>query len=128
MKKRILKIFLVFIFTCIFTFALSGVYAADYDIIKYDIDALIKKDGTIHIEERLIYDFYEDMNGVYRDIMYNYEFDEQKDDMGPTSSRYQAISIKNIRAYASNVSFDSMIEATEKNLFLTNGMDGYFSF
>ena len=120
--KKYIKIVLLFFAISFFFDIFTGIFASDYDITNYDINVTIKKDGNIHVQENLVYDFDETMNGVYRDILYNYSFSGQKDDMNPTSRRYQAISINNIEVYTSNVSFDNLKKSEERNSGVVNGM------
>lgn len=121
--KKLLVLVLFIFFTQIFQ---ARCYASEYDITNYNINIIVKKDGIIHVEENLIYDFDENMNGLYRDILYNYSFDDQKDDMNPTSLRYQATSINNINVYASNISFDSLKKFEERFSGVSNGIDGVY--
>ena len=85
----------------IFIFFSSVCYATSYDIEKYKIEAEIMKNGDLYVTEYLQYDFSEDMNGVYRDILYNYQFEGQENSMEATSLRYQATGIKDVKAWYS---------------------------
>lgn len=89
----------------------SNVYATK--IKDYKIDAKIMNNGNMHVEEYLKYYFDEDVNGVYRDILYKYAFGSQKDTMKATSSRYQASDVSNIKVYTSDTSFNDLIESYE---------------
>lgn len=129
MKKYKIRgafIFIIISTFCIFT---QNIWAnSDYSIDSIDIDAKIMIDGSVHVTEKLIYSFYSSMNGLYRDIMYSYNFNGQKDDMKPTSLRYQANGIENIEAYVSNNGFNDLVKcnlASESSL--SNGIDKYYS-
>ncbi len=109
-------------------FNISNVKAMDYSIEEYTINATILSNSNMKVEELIKYDFDEKANGVYRDLLYKYNFSSQNDDMDPTSLRYQANSIINIKAYSSDISFDNMQQAIlEEEELLSNGINGYFS-
>ena len=118
------RIGILFVIMSFFSIILTQTYASGYDITSYDINVTVKKDGIIHVQENLVYDFEEAMNGVYRDILYNYSFSGQKDDMKPASRRYQAASIDNIEVYTSNISFDNLEKSEERLSGVSNGMNG----
>lgn len=123
MKFVVMAAFLV-----ISIFTASTVYGEDYKVSDYTINSTLKSNGDMHVEEFLTYKFDASMNGVYRDILYKYTFNNQADDMNPTSSRYQAEGIKNIEVYTSNYGFDSMSKSyVENESNLQNGMSGAYS-
>lgn len=126
MKK---KIFLLFITICMFFGINNILYASsEYEIEDYRIDAIVNENGDMEVTEYLVYDFDSDMNGVFRDILYKYDYSIQNDDMSPTSSRYQASDVQDIKVYYSNYSFDDMdLAILENKNKLTNGMNGYYS-
>jgi len=106
----------------------TNLFAAEYKVENYNIVANVKDDGSIDVVEYLKYNFDESMNGVYRDILYKYEFSGQKNDMKATSSRYQASGIDNIKVYTSDVSFEGMTVANEQLAStLSNGMNNVYS-
>ena len=124
-KNVLRKMFMIALFIGMF-FALSNLYA--YTIDEYTINATVLKNGNMQVEELLKYKFNESKNGVFRDLLYRYNFSTQKDNMEATSSRYQANGVINIKAYYSNNSFEDMGEAIFKaESELTNGMNGYYS-
>lgn len=129
LNKNIIKILFTFTLSFIFCIFIQNVNAtSDYSIDSMQIDAKVMKNGNIHITEKLVYSFNANMNGVYRDIMYNYSFSGQKDNMEPTSLRYQAKQIENIKVYASNNGFNDLKECIlEDEGNLSNGVDGYYS-
>ena len=106
----------------------SSVSAATYVIDDYTVDAKIMKNGDMHVEEYLKYDFNENMNGLYRNLLYKYNFSKQNDGIEATSSRYQASNVLNIKAFVSDQNFGDLKEATlQSESTLSNGMNGYFS-
>lgn len=106
----------------------SSVFAADYEITKYDITADILENGDMKVVEELTYDFDEDMNGVYRMILYSYIYNGQKDNLEPASKRYQASGVSNLKVEYSDTSFENMKVATKNaETLLSNGMEGYYS-
>lgn len=130
MKKLIFKIniFIILIASFCVISKTNSVFANGYEIESYKINATVEETGTIHMEEYIKYNFSEDMNGLYRDILYSYIFNNQEDTMEPTSSRYQADSIKNINVYTSDTSFDSMNNSVLKEeSSLSNGMSQVYS-
>jgi uncharacterized membrane protein len=130
MKKLLLRIniFILLIASFCIVFAKNNVFAEDYEIESYKINATVEETGTIHMEEYIKYNFSEDMNGLYRDILYSYIFNNQEDTMEATSSRYQADSIENISVYTSDTSFDNMDNSTLKDeSLLSNGMSHVYS-
>lgn len=129
LNKNIIKILFTFTLSFIFCIFIQNVNAtSDYSINSMQVDAVIMKNGDVHVTEKLVYSFNSEMNGVYRDIMYNYNFNGQKDNMEPTSLRYQAKQIENIKAYVSNNGFNDLNECIlEDEASLSNGMDKYYS-
>lgn len=109
MLKNMRRVFSMLFFTVIF-FS-TTLFAAEYNIENYKVEANVNEDGSVNIVEYLKYHFDESMNGLYRDILYRYTFEGQKDGMDATSSRYQGSDISNIRVYTSDTSFGSMTEA-----------------
>lgn len=124
--KNIKKVLLTLIvFTIFFS---TTLFAAEYNIEEYKIEANVNHDGSLGVVEYLKYYFDEDMNGLLRDILYKYEFKNQKNDMKPTSIRYQASGVKNIRVFTSDTSFDNMSESYKKEQSdLSNGMNNVYS-
>ena len=58
------------IFTVICTFLMSAsVYAGTAYVDSISIDAKIKEDGSMLVEETIVWDVVEEINGVYRDIL-----------------------------------------------------------
>ncbi|MEG0873129.1 MAG: DUF2207 domain-containing protein [Clostridia bacterium] len=129
LKNIIIKsVFATCFLLCVILTKTIDASSTKYYIKDYDIDATIMKNGDIHIEEKLQYDFDEDMNGVFRNILYKYNFKEQKSDLEATSSRYQADNVGNIEVYTSESSFSNMEKANLKEAsFLSNGMNGLYS-
>jgi uncharacterized membrane protein len=126
MIRNIKKIFLILI-VAVLCFS-TNLFAVEYNIENYKIDATVNNDGSIDVVEYLKYYFGESMNGVYRDILYKYTFTGQKNDMEATSSRYQASGIDNISVYTSDTSFENMIPASlEQEVYLSNGMSNVYS-
>jgi AraC-like DNA-binding protein len=126
MIRNIKKIFLILI-VAVLCFS-TNLFAVEYNIENYKIDATVNNDGSIDVVEYLKYYFGESMNGVYRDILYKYTFIGQKNDMEATSSRYQASGIDNISVYTSDTSFENMIPASlEQEVYLSNGMSNVYS-
>ncbi len=124
--NKCIRIFLVF--TLFILINSVNASTSEYSVQNYEINAKIMNNGNIHIEELLQYNFNEAKNGVYRDILYRYTFSGQKNDMKPTSLRYQADDIQNLKVYTSNTSFDNMKESALSNeQDLYNGIDGYYS-
>lgn len=102
----------------LFCFSFKSIFAdsdSTYNIKQYNINATIMDNGNIHVEEYIKYDITENINGLYRDIMYNYKFDDQKNDMKPTSSRYQASDINSVLVYVSNKNFSDMDLCSQNN-------------
>ena len=95
-----------------------------YDIGEYIIDATVMKNGNLHVVEKIRFDFDESANGIYRDIMYKYNYAWQKDDMNPSSSRYQANFITNTSVSKTNSNYTGEIGYIlyDENLAV-NGMD-----
>lgn len=117
-KKIILSVFILLSF-----FMISNIYGADYTIKDYKINAVVNQNGNLTVEENLIYKFDENMNGLFRDIIYAYLFNGQKDDISATSKRYQAGNIKDIKVYTSDYSFDNLQESSLQDInSLSNGM------
>ena len=116
---------MLIVFTLFFS---ATLYASGYRIDEYKIEANVNNDGSMDVTEYLKYYFEESMNGVFRDILYKYTFADQKNDMSPTSGRYQASNVTNIRAYTSDSSFNNMTEANlNSSSSLSNGMRNVFS-
>ena len=113
-KYIIVFIFMFFIFSFKSVFADSS-NSATYNIDQYNINATIMDNGNIHVEEYIKYDFTEKVNGLYRDVLYNYQFYNQKNDMNPTSSRYQASDVNSVLVYISDKSFSDMNLCTQDN-------------
>ncbi|MDF2865411.1 MAG: hypothetical protein K0R72_220 [Clostridia bacterium] len=106
----------------------TTLFAVEYDVENYKINAVVNDDGSMDVTEYLKYHFDENMNGLYRDVLYKYTFNGQKNDMQPTSSRYQASGIENINVYISDTSFENMVEAKlQDENTLSNGMNNVFS-
>ena len=123
MSKKVLILLCILLFIFIPT-----VFASDYSIIKYNIDAEILENGDMKVKEELKYDFDDDMNGLYRELLYSYLYEGQKDNLEPASKRYQASKVEDLKVYYSNTSFENMKEAVkEDESKLSNGMDGYYS-
>lgn len=130
--NKIKKFTFVLIITCFISLFFGNVAFASsgtaYDIGEYIIDATVMKDGNMRIVEKIRFDFLEGANGIYRDILYRYEYLSQKDNMGPTSSRYQATNVLSISVsktdekYNKIEKFMSIDEKTAKN-----GMEDVYS-
>lgn len=71
-----------------------------YDITNYDINAYIREDGSIYINEALTYYFTSSANGLTRDLRYYYK--TSKDSMEPNSARYQGTGIENLTVAVTN--------------------------
>lgn len=126
--KKIKKLCISAILIFVISFCYKNCFAADYQITDYKIHVKIMEDASLHVEEYIEYDFDSSMNGLFRDILYRYQFFGQKDNMKATSSRYQASQISNIEAYYSDTGFDHLRLALQKDeSYLFNGMNGYFS-
>ncbi len=107
---------------------IPNVFGVDYSVKSYNINAKILENGDMEVTELIRYSFDEDMNGLYRDILYSYIYKGQKDDMNASSKRYQASGISDIKAYVSDTSFRFVKEAKlMPESMLKNGMDGYYS-
>ena len=129
-KKFVINLKLLFMIILVFSVILvsSSINASSYSIKDYRIDAKIMANGNMHVEEYLKYYFSEDMNGVYRDILYKYTFNGQKDNIEATSSRYQAEDIVNLKVYTSNKSFNTLEESTLALGYTPyNGNDGVYT-
>ncbi len=123
MKKRIILILFSILFICN-----VSVFAADYKITSYKIDANVMENGDLEVTEYIKYSFTENMNGLYRDILYSYRYRGQEDSMEATSSRYQATGISDLEVFISDSSFSAMKRAIKyPESSLQNGMDGYYS-
>lgn len=127
-KKKIKMLFIsVFTIFCILGNFVNASSTA-YDIGEYIIDATIMKNGDLHIVEKIRFDFFEEANGIYRDVLYRYNYSGQKDDMKPESSRYQASNVKNVSVYKTNNNYSEIIEFnTIKEENAQNGMQNVFS-
>lgn len=120
------KLALVFVITLSIGLVTSISYATTID--NYKIDAKIMSNGDMHVEEYLKYYFDESVNGVFRDILYKYDFRNQKNDIKPTSARYQASEVSNIKVYTSETGFDNLVENhNESENVLKNGDKGAYS-
>lgn len=132
-KNNFIYLKLCSIIISVIIFLCGNVVNADssstaYDIGEYTIDATVMKNGNLHIVEKIIFDFKEKANGVYRDILYKYKYNNQKDDMNPSSSRYQAQDIENIKVYRTDESFSNDFELKKINeRSALNGMDNVYS-
>ncbi len=127
-KSILLKFFTVIAFTLIVSLGICSIEAASYEIDDYKINAIVKENGDMHVEEYLKYSFSDDMNGLYRDILYKYNYKNQKDDISATSSRYQASGISNIGVYVSDTDFNSLKQSSlVDELQASNGMSDIFS-
>ncbi|MEG1059608.1 MAG: DUF2207 domain-containing protein, partial [Clostridia bacterium] len=104
----LLFILIIFIFFKGITTINEPKKTPNYSIPEYTIDATIMKNGDLHIIEKIKYSFIEEMQGLSRDILYNYSFDGQKDDMMPTSSRYQASGMTLNNIYSSDTGYSDM--------------------
>lgn len=93
-KRLTFSLLLLFVIV-IFNFVYASSETA-YDISQYTIDAKVMKNGNLHVVENICFDFHDTANGIFRDILYCYNYRNQKDTMKPTSSRYQASNISNI--------------------------------
>ena len=123
---NIKKIFLMLILS-VLCFS-TNLFAAEFKIEDYKIEANVKDNGDMDVVEYLKYSFDESANGVYRDILYKYTFSNQKNDMKATSLRYQASGIGNVSVYTSDTSFEDMKVAIEQpENTLSNGMDNVYS-
>lgn len=122
MKNKIVGIvlFSIFIMICCH----SVVYGnSEYRITDYHIDATLQRNGNLHMEEYLTYSFSEDMNGVYRDILYAYRYKNQPEKMEPNAKIYQASDVSQIQVFVSDTGFESMtpyIKKPETTLKLGN--------
>lgn len=126
MNKSI-KIFLIVVVAFLYT-SIFNLVNASYYIEDYKINAKLKDDGNVKIEEYIKYNFIEDMNGLRRTILYNYSFKNQPTDVSPTSSRYQAKNIIEFNSYVSDNGFDDLKKANLKlESELSNGMQGFYS-
>lgn len=124
MKKLIKSIAVLAVVILIAT----NVYASDYKIVDYKVEANVEKNGNIAVTEYIKYHFSESMNGLFRNVLYKYNFKDQKDNMEATSKRYQASNISNIEVYTSDMSFDNMKKSFEKKeSVLSNGMNNAHS-
>ena len=88
----------------VFAFAPLSALAVDYDIEHYYIDASIKENGDMDVQELIVLDG--SFNGYERDILYS-----------KTSSLYNASGIENVsinaKKYTNKVSFDTFEEDFE---------------
>lgn len=127
-NKLITKVIGCFIALLLTILLTSNIAAADYEITDYTVNANISENGNMLVQEYLTYRFSESMNGVYRDILYKYAYSGQKDDMRPSSSRYQAAGVENIKVYTSDTGFSNMQESNQQDeASLENGMSGVYS-
>ena len=127
--KKISVIYIaIFLFIGIFVNFVNASSDTAYDIGEYIIDATVMKDGNLHVIEKIRFDFDESANGIYRDILYKYNFSNQKDDMIATSSRYQASNVYNIAISETDCNYENSTYYTnidESNAI--NGMKNVFS-
>lgn len=127
-RKVNLAIVITFFVICLFGNFVNASSSTAYDIGEYIIDATVKKDGNLHVVEKIRFDFLESANGIYRDILYKYNYSTQKDNMGPTSSRYQATNVLNITVSETNDEYKEIakfLPIEEKTA--TNGMEYVYS-
>ena len=129
-SKLILTFFILFFFYIIYNPYVMGESNSStaYDIGKYNIDATIMKNGNLHIVEKIEFDFNNNANGIYRDILYKYTYKGQKDDINPSSSRYQSQDVENIKVYKTDNNFQNEImlnEVSESTAY--NGMENSYS-
>ena len=110
----------------LFIICFSSISASSFYIEDYKIDAKVLTNGNMHVVEYLKYNFSEDMNGLIRDLMYKYEFKDQKDNLEATSLRYQASNISNVNVYVSDQNFNNTVQYTIADS-ATNGMDGVYT-
>ncbi|MEG2645958.1 MAG: DUF2207 domain-containing protein [Clostridia bacterium] len=129
-KKRKLILCFIFVLVIAFVFNISSIKASSegYEIEDYKIDVKINEDSSIYVEEYLVYDFEEEHNGVYRDLLYRYNYKNQKDDIVATSLRYQASDIENIMVSVSDFGFyDLKYYYEEINRYPENGESDMFT-
>lgn len=124
-NKKVKILMLIFVIL-LMSFTFSNVKGADYKIEDYKINAIVKENGDLEVEEFLKYKFNEDMNGVFREIMYKYDYSNQISNMKPTSSRYQAKGVSDVSVYTSDSGFDNMNES-KLSEGLSNGMSDVYS-
>ena len=124
--RKVKKIVSIGIFICLML--LCNIVSADnsYNIEQYDIHATILENGNVHVVEDLVYHFEEDMNGVLRQLIYRYEYKGQKDDANPTSIRYQAQDIVNLKVWTSNVKGENHLKESVPVLTASNGQEGVY--
>ncbi len=125
-NKKILKTLLLTFIIILISITFSNVKGADYKIEDYKINAIVKENGDLEVEEFLKYKFSKSMNGVFREIMYKYNYSSQKSDMEPTSSRYQSNGVSDVSVYTSDIGFDNMKES-KLSENLVNGMSDFYS-
>ena len=104
--RLLFLVFVLVLFICV-----NDVYAEDYSINEYTMNVTIKDNGDLFVEEQMVYEFSNEMHGLVREFLYNYKYENQKDDINPTSSRYQASDIEGLRVYISDTGFTDMKEA-----------------
>lgn len=130
-KDKKIKRFLIACLIFIGILLINGVTSlgnsnASYEIKDYNIHVIVKNNGDLHIEEQIEYRFDTEMNGLTREIMTGYTYKDQKDDMMPTSSRYQASGMKNLEIHTSNTGFSDM-QVSQKVASAENGDDGVYT-
>lgn len=99
----------------------------DYSILEYNIYAMVLENGNLYVIEDLTYQFYEDMNGLVRNILYSYSGNDTKDNMEPTSSRYQAEDIQNLYVYVSDKPGVDNLQAVDYARSAEIGDDGVYT-
>lgn len=104
--RLLFLVFVLVLFICV-----NDVYAEDYSIDEYTMNVTIQDNGDLYVEEQIVYEFSNEMNGLVREFLYNYEYKNQKDDINPTSLRYQASDIEGLRVYTSDKGFTDMKES-----------------
>ena len=119
--RLLFLVFVLVLFICV-----NDVYAEDYSIDEYTMNVTIQDNGDLYVEEQIVYEFSNEMNGLVREFLYNYEYKNQKDDINPTSLRYQASDIEGLRVYTSDKGFTDMKESVLVSS-AENGDDGVYT-
>ncbi len=94
-----------------------------YDITNYDINAYIREDGSIYINEALTYYFTSSANGLTRDLRYYYK--TNKDSMEPNSARYQGTGIEYLTVAVTNS--DNIMQNFTNVVSAENGDNGVYN-